>query len=77
MRRLAATGFVDEADECVVRSQRIEDHLSGFAAPDFNDVSSHVFVFSVAGADVHIRPLNGDLIPLARRAGYRGRWVIG
>ena len=77
MRRLAATGFVDEGDGCIVCRQRIKDRLSGLAAPDFDDVGSHVFVFPVTGADVHICPFDCDLISVARHASYRGRWVIG
>ena len=49
-------GFVYEGDFWVAGGERLEDELSAFTAPHFNDVPLHLFVFEIIGTDGYFQP---------------------
>lgn len=55
-RGLLAAGFVDEGDRSFVGCKRLEDELTSLAAPDFNDVMQHRFVFFIPCTEWDVDP---------------------
>ena len=76
VRSLLAARLVDEGDRGIVGGKRFEDVFTILAAPDFNYVMKHRFVFLVTRAEGVIDPGNRYFISNSGRRQYRCRLVI-
>jgi hypothetical protein len=77
MGRLRTARFIHEGDGFPIAGERVEDQLSAFTAPDFDDVDKHVFIFIIVQADGNAQPCDGDFVPIPRCAEHGCRRVIG
>ncbi len=68
-------GLVYKSNKGESGNQRVEDQLSIFTTPDFDNIGEHIRVFVLSRADGHFHPGDGDLVLFAF-GGEDGGWSI-